>query len=158
MGRCTFIWFFVPLDRVHRVFERGPYLGVESTALNGRWNNQLVSAIGVDRHNWMYHMAFGFFDSETHENWTWFMTHLQRAIGDLPLLAFSTDACKGLEMAVKDVFPHAKQRGCFRHMMHNYVKRFLGDVEHMYPTARAYRKVVHDHHLAIVREKLDVCY
>jgi hypothetical protein len=43
-------------------------------------------------------------------------------------------------------------------MMQNYVKRFLGGVEHMYPVARAYRKVVHDHHLAIVREKLDVCY
>jgi hypothetical protein len=61
MGRCTFIGVFVPLDRVHRVFERGAYLGVESMALNGRWNNQLASAIGVDRHNWMYHMAFGFF-------------------------------------------------------------------------------------------------
>jgi transposase-like protein len=70
----------------------------------------------------------------------------------------STDACKGLEKAMKDVFPHAEQRECFRHMMQNYMKRFLGGDEHMYPVARAYRKVVHDHHLAIVREKLDVCY
>jgi hypothetical protein len=42
--------------------------------------------------------------------------------------------------------------------MQNYVKRFPGGAEHMYPAARAYRKVVHDHHLAIVREKSDVCY
>jgi hypothetical protein len=74
------------------------------------------------------------------------------------LLAVSTDACKGLENAVKDVFPHAEQRDCFRHMMQNYVKRFPGGAEHMYPAARAYKKVVHDHHLALVREKLDVCY
>jgi transposase-like protein len=45
------------------------------------------------------------------------MTHLQRAIGDLPLLAVSTDAYKGLENVVKDVFPHTEQRECFRHMM-----------------------------------------
>jgi hypothetical protein len=43
-------------------------------------------------------------------------------------------------------------------MMQNYVKRFSGGAEHMYPAARAYRKIVHDHHLAIVREKSDVCY
>jgi hypothetical protein len=49
-----------------------------------------------------------FFDSETYDNWTWFMTHLQRAIGDLPLLTVSNDACKGLENVVKDVFPLAE--------------------------------------------------
>jgi hypothetical protein len=80
------------------------------------------------------------------------MTHLHRAIGDLPILAVSTDACKGLENVVKDVFPHAEQRECFRHMMQNYVKRFPGGAEHMYPVARAYRKVVHEHHLTIIRE------
>jgi transposase-like protein len=131
---------------------------VDSVTLNCRWNGQLALAIGVDGHNWMYLIAFGFFDSETHENWTWFMIHLRRAIGNLPLLAVSTDAWKGLENAVKEVFPHAKKRECFRHMMQNYVKRFPGGAEHMYPVARAYRNIVHEHHLAIVREKLDVCY
>jgi hypothetical protein len=58
----------------------------------------------------------------------------------------------------KEVFPHVEQRECFRHMMQNYVRGFPGGAEHMYPAARAYRKVVHDHHLAIVREKSDVCY
>jgi hypothetical protein len=123
-----------------------PYLSVDSTTLIDRWNGQLASAIGVDGHNWMYPVAFGFFfDSETHENWTWFMIHLQRAIGNLPLLEVSTDACKGLENAVKVVFSHAKQMECFRYMIQNYVKRFLGGVEHMYPAARAYRKIIHDH-------------
>jgi hypothetical protein len=106
----------------------------------------------------MYPVASRFFDSETHDNWTWFMTHLRRALGDLPLLAVSTYACKGLENAVKEVFPHVEKRECFRHMMQNYVRGFPGGAEHMYPTARAYRKVVHDHHLTIVREKSDVCY
>jgi transposase-like protein len=106
----------------------------------------------------MYLVAFGFFYSETHENWTWFMIHIWRAIGNLPLLAVSTDACRGLEKTGKDVLPYTAQRECFRHMMQNYVKRFSGGVEHMYPTTRAYRKVVHDHHLAIFREKPDVCY
>jgi transposase-like protein len=40
------------------------------------------------------------------------MSQLKKAIGDLPLLAVCTDACKGLENAVKLVFPQADQRFC----------------------------------------------
>jgi hypothetical protein len=78
------------------------------------------------------------------------MEHLRRAIGDPPLFVVSNDACKGLENVVKVVFPHAEQRECFRrHLMENYVKRY-GGAENMYPTTRAYRKVVHDHYKTIV--------
>jgi spermidine synthase len=53
-------------------------------------------------------------------------------------LSISTNACKGLENAVKEVFPHVEQRECFKHMMQNYVKRFPGGAEHMFSAARAY--------------------
>jgi zinc finger SWIM domain-containing protein 3 len=105
----------------------------------------------------MYPVAFSFFGSETQDNWTWFMENLRKAIGDPPLLVVSSDACKGLENAVKAMFPHVEQRECFRHLMENYVKNYAG-AEHMYPAARAYKKVVHEHHKAIVRCKPEVCY
>jgi hypothetical protein len=73
------------------------------------------------------------------------MENLRKAIGDPPLLVVSSNACKRLVNAVKAVFAHVKQRECFRHLMENYVKRFAG-AEHMYPAARAYGKVVHEHH------------
>ena len=72
----------------------------------------------------MYPVAFGFIDGETTDNWTWFMTQLHKAIGDLPVLAISSDACKGLENAVKNVFPRAEHRECFRHLMNNFIKKF----------------------------------
>ena len=52
----------------------------------------------------MYPLAFGFFDSETKENWTWFMEQLSKSIGPMENLAIYTDACKGLEAAVAKVF------------------------------------------------------
>ena len=120
-----------------------PYLSIDSTALNGRWNGHLAAACGIDGHNWMYPVAFGFIDGETIDNWTWFMTQLHKAIGDLPVLAISSDACKGLENAVKNVFPQAEHRECFRHLMNNFIKRFGGDVfSKMYAAARAYRQEV----------------
>jgi len=42
-----------------------PYLSVDSTALNGRWNGHLAAAVAIDGHNWMYPLAFGFIDGET---------------------------------------------------------------------------------------------
>mgnify|MGYP003702616555 FL=1 len=53
-----------------------PYLSIHSTALNGSWNGQLASATSIDGHNWMFLVAFVFFQSETTYNWTWFMQQL----------------------------------------------------------------------------------
>jgi hypothetical protein len=71
-GKMYFQRFFCALAPCTQGFREGcrPYLSVDSTALNGRWNGQLASAIGVDGHNWMYPIAFGFFDSDTYDNWT----------------------------------------------------------------------------------------
>jgi hypothetical protein len=102
----------------------------------------------LDGHNWMFPVAFGFFDAETTENWTWFMSQLKKAIGDPPVLAVCTDACKGLENAVKNVFPKAEQRECFRHLMGNAVKKFQGEkFSHMWPAAKAYKKSKFDWHM-----------
>jgi transposase-like protein len=61
----------------------------------------------------MYPVAFGFFESKLRESWTWFLQHLRKAIGQLPVLAIRLDAFKGLTAAVHEVFPHAERRECF---------------------------------------------
>jgi len=130
MGNSTSTDFFCALSPCIEGFLEGcrPYVSVDSTALNGRWNGHMATATAIDGHNWMYPLAFGFIDGETIDNWTWFMSQLHKAIGHLPVLAICTDACKGLEKAVKDVFPQAEHRECFRHLMHNFIKRFGGDI------------------------------
>ena len=125
-----------------------PYLSIDSTALNGRWRGHLASCTALDGHNWMFPIAIAFIDSETEENWTWFMSQLNKALGPVSPLAICTDACKGLENAVKKVFPAADQRECFRHLMGNFAKKFKGDVfGRMWPAARAYRPQVFNYHM-----------
>jgi hypothetical protein len=150
--------FFCALGPCTQGFREGchPYLSVDSTRLNGRWCGQLAAACGLDGQNWMYPVAFGFLDSETQDNWRWFMDNLRKAIRDPPLLVVSSDACKGLENVANVVFPHVEQRECFRHLMKNYVKKYAG-AKHMYPAVRAYRKVVHKHHKALVRCNTEIC-
>jgi hypothetical protein len=74
-----------------------PYISIDATTLNGQWSGQMPPALALDGHNWMFPLAFGFFDSETKENWIWFMEQLKKAIGPLEKLVVCTDACKGLK-------------------------------------------------------------
>jgi hypothetical protein len=145
-GNLEFRRFFCAFGPCLEGFQEGcrPYLSVDSTALNGRWNEHLPSATSVDGHNWMFYVAFGFFEYETKESWTWFLQQLRKAIGEPPLLAVCSDACKGLTESVRDVFPQVERRECFRHLMQNYINQFSRK-EHMYPVARAYRKQVYEH-------------
>jgi hypothetical protein len=157
-GQVYFNRFFCALKPCIDGFLEGcrPYLSLDSTALNGRWNGHLAAAVGVDGHNWMYPLAYGFIASETENNWTWFMQQLKKAIGDPPLLAVCTDACKGLENAVKNVFPSAEQRECFLHLMKNFQKKFRGFGK-MYPAARAYRDdIFYEHMASILNESTEV--
>jgi hypothetical protein len=115
-GRFYFTRFFCALGPCIIGFLQGcrPYLSVDSTALNGRWNGHLPSATVVDGHNWMFPVSFGFFESETEDNWKWFMQQLRKAIGDLTILAVCSDACKGLTNAMRDVFSQCREKRVFQ--------------------------------------------
>lgn len=67
------------------------------------------------------------------------MEQLKKAIGDHSLLVVCSDACKGLDNAVKKVFPNAEQRECFYHRVKNFSNRYRGFGQ-IYPVARAYRE------------------
>jgi hypothetical protein len=62
-GKLYFKRFFCTLGPCLQGFHEGcrPYLSVDSTALNGRWNGHLPSVTSVDGHNWMFPVAYGFF-------------------------------------------------------------------------------------------------
>ena len=141
-GKVRFSRFFCAFKASIDGFLNGcrPYISVDSTALNGSWNGHMPAALALDGHNWLFPLAFGFFDSETKDNWVWFMEQLRKAIGPMEHLAICTDACKGLESAVKSVFLDAEWRECFRHLMENMKKYYTGDVygKNMWPAARAY--------------------
>jgi transposase-like protein len=68
------------------------------------------------------------------------MEQLGKALGPMNHLAICTAACRGLEAAVKKVFPRAEQRECFRHLMENMKKRFTGNAygKYMWPAVKAY--------------------
>ena len=131
-----------------------PFVGVDASSLNGKYRGQLASATSVDGHNWLYHIAYGIFDSETEDNWKWFMEHLCKVIGDVPNLVICTDACKGLETAVGAVFPQFENRECMRHLYRNFMKHFSSEVftDHLYHAARSYTQGMFEWHMKKIFE------
>jgi hypothetical protein len=125
-----------------------PYIGVDATRLTGKYTGQLASATAVDGHNWLYYVAYAVFDSETDDNWLWFMQQLNKAIGDTEGLVISTDACKGLDKACK-AFKKVEHRECMRHLYANFMKKYQGPVftDHLYPAARCYTEDKFQWHL-----------
>jgi transposase-like protein len=121
------------------------YLSIDSNALDGMWNGHMSASYAIDGHNWILPVAFGLFDSETKENWIWFMEQLGSAFGPIPNLIICTDALKGLEIAVEKVFPWAEQSECFRHLMENMKKNFTGTeyAKYMWLAAKAYTPEKH---------------
>ncbi|WVZ49602.1 hypothetical protein U9M48_000944 [Paspalum notatum var. saurae] len=89
-----------------------PYLVIDSTFLTGKFRGQLAVACAVDGHNWLFPVAFGVFDLETIDNWSWFMERLKDAIGTPPGLAICTNAGKSIMESVIAVFPSAEHREC----------------------------------------------
>lgn len=93
-GKVYFSWFFCAFGPCFQGFCEGcrPHISIDSTTLNGKCNGWMPSTTSVDGHNWMYLVAFGFFEVETKESWIWFMEHLYKAIGEPDPLAVCSDA------------------------------------------------------------------
>jgi hypothetical protein len=90
------------------------------------FRGQLCIACAVDGHSWMYPVAVGVIDSETNDNWIWFMQRLWEAIGDPAGLTFSTDCGQAVMAGVTEVFPTAEHRECMWHLVQNFKKRYTG--------------------------------
>ena len=142
---------FVCFEACRRGFLAGcrPYLAIDATFLTGRFKGQLVAACAVDAHSFVFPVAYGVLEIESEESWTWFLHNLRRAIAHPNGLVIHTDACKGLEVAVDNVFPGVEHRECMRHLAANFMKKFKGKVytDNLWPASLTCSVKKHNYHL-----------
>ncbi|CAL0318243.1 unnamed protein product [Lupinus luteus] len=101
-------------------------IGLDGCFLKRYYGGQLLSAVGQDANNQFYVIAYAVVDSETKDNWKWFLALLEQALGSQELYGwnFISDQQKGLESALNGVMPHAHHRNCVLHIWKNFIKSF----------------------------------
>ncbi|GJS47577.1 multidrug resistance-associated protein 5 [Tanacetum coccineum] len=89
---------------------------------------EILTAIGRDRENHIYPVAWAVVNVENKDNWTSFLELLKQDLGSSRGngLTLMSDQHKGLMEAVKDVMPNAKHMQCARHIYENFRKQYPG--------------------------------
>jgi len=101
-GKIMFKRFFFAMKPCIDGFLSGcrPYLAIDNTFLTRKFKGQLASATAVDGHKWIYPVCVGVFDSETSDNWVWFMQMLKKAIGSPRGLTICIDVGQAVERSL----------------------------------------------------------
>ncbi|CAO2145598.1 unnamed protein product [Urochloa humidicola] len=102
----------------------------------------------------MYPVAVGVIDSETNDNWIWFMKKLKEAIGTPPGLTFSTDCGTPVMTGVSEVFPEAEHRECMYHLVQNFKKRYSGKVfdDHLWASSYSWNSYMFEKNWSAMAE------
>ncbi|XP_021767772.1 uncharacterized protein LOC110732169 [Chenopodium quinoa] len=94
--------------------------------LKGNYGGILLSAVAVDANNEIYPLAYAIVRSEDKETWAYFFWHLHNIVKQSSREHWTiiSDRQKGVDIALKQVWPSAKRRYCCRHLSRNYKKAF----------------------------------
>jgi hypothetical protein len=111
-----------------------PVLCVDGTFLTGKYQGQILTAIGVDGNDQILPLAVAFVEGENYQSWLWFFRHLKvGVVKDRPNVCVLHDRHAGILKAVKQLqegpdepFPwrDMQNRWCMRHLGANFFRQF----------------------------------
>ncbi|XP_072076472.1 uncharacterized protein [Arachis hypogaea] len=107
---------YICFDACKKGFIQGcrPFIGLDGTFLKGYYGGQLLTVVGQDANNQIFPIAYAVVDSETRDNWRWFLELLHRDLGNY----------RGLIPAMERVMPGVHYRFCAMHIWANFTKRW----------------------------------
>ncbi|XP_072056231.1 uncharacterized protein [Arachis hypogaea] len=90
------------------------------------YGGQLLTVVGQDANNQIFPIAYAVVDSETRDNWRWFLELLHHDLGNYRVHGwnFMSDQQKGMIPAMKQVMPGVHHQFCAMHIWANFTKRW----------------------------------
>ncbi|XP_018514420.1 uncharacterized protein LOC108871883 [Brassica rapa] len=126
-GEDVFDRFYVCFENLRKCW-RGtcrPIIGLDGTFLKVAVKGILLTAVGRDGNNQIYHFAWAVVQSENADNWLWFIKRLKfdLSLGDGSKYVLISDSSKGLISAIKSELPKAEHRRYVKHIVENLKKK-----------------------------------
>ena len=129
-----------------------PVVAVDGTTLKHKYSGYLYIASAVDGNGQIFPIAFGIGDGENEAAYTWFFQCFKECFGEIDNLVFVTDRHKGIENALKVVYPNNYHGLCMYHISQNLkAKKFAHNdviLPPFYLAAKAYLPNKFDHYMA----------
>ncbi|KAI8559412.1 hypothetical protein RHMOL_Rhmol04G0171700 [Rhododendron molle] len=95
--------------------------------IEGHFKGSLLSASAKDGDKGLFPLCIGVVDSESNENWLWFMEKLRGILdGDTRSIVFVSDRNAGIKAVVPKVFPLGFHGYCLYHLKNNLHGRLTG--------------------------------
>lgn len=115
-------------------FQQGcrPLLFLDSTPLKSKYQGTLLAATAADGDDGVFPVAFAVVDSETDDNWHWFLLQLKAALSTCQGLTFVADREKGLKESIADVFVNVGvyHGYCLRYLSEQLIRDLKGQFSH----------------------------
>ncbi|XP_010551020.1 PREDICTED: uncharacterized protein LOC104821747 [Tarenaya hassleriana] len=99
-----------------------PLVFLESSPLKSKYLGTLLTATSADGDDEVFPLAFGVVDSETDDNWRWFLLQLKSALSGSCPITFVADRQKGLRESIPDVFEASFHGYCLRHLTDELIR------------------------------------
>ncbi|XP_027932296.1 uncharacterized protein LOC114188018 [Vigna unguiculata] len=105
-----------------------PLVELDRAHLKGKYLGTLLCAAAVDADDALFPLAIAVVDTESDDNWMWFMSELRKLLGvnteNMPRLTILSERQRGLVEAVETHFPSASHGFCLRFVSENFRDTF----------------------------------
>lgn len=133
-------------------FQQGcrPLLFLDRIPLNSKYQGDLFAATAVDGNDGIFPVAFAVVDSESEDNWHWFLQELKLAISTSEHITFVADFQNGLKKSLSEIFEKCYHSYCLRHLAEKLNKDLKGQFSH-----EARRFMINDFYAAAYAPKME---
>lgn len=130
----SFHRFFVAFHASLYGFQQGcrPLLFLNSIFLKSKYQGTLLAATAADGNDEVFPVAFAVVDSETDENWHWFLQQLKASLSVSRGITFVADRGKGLRQSISDIFQNEEvyHGYCLHYLSEQLIRDLKGQLSH----------------------------
>ncbi|CAN0879609.1 hypothetical protein LINGRAHAP2_LOCUS13165 [Linum grandiflorum] len=107
-----------------------PLLFLDSISLKSKYQGALLAATAADGNDEVFPVAFAVVDTETDDNWHWFLLQLKTALPTSCPLTFVSDRQKGLKESIAEIFQDSYHGYCLRYLTEQLFRELKGQFSH----------------------------